>query len=329
MWSPSPIAPPGWNDDSPGARGVRRARRRRRRAGAATGRWPGVGATSYGLSASAPTTAARWAATMPARSRTRPSVERSASSAPSWARSLTPRSGSSCSSSAPASGDADGVAAAQARQAPRLGERAEDEQARVLARAAAGSRRPPGRPRSPRGPRPRTRQHARAAIGAVRPAPRRCSSSPVGSFGLQMHDDARAVVDRPQQRLGAPAGHRHRAPVRAPGHDRIERVARPRGDELVAGLEQRGGRRVQELRGAVADDDLLGLQAVVVGELGPQRAGARVDVAVQALARRVRDRVDDVVVRAARATSCARGRPARRSRAPWPCARPRRCAGRR
>ena len=57
---------------------------------------------------------------------------------------------------------------------------------------------------------------------------------------------------------------------------------------------------VQQLGGAVADDDLLVAQPVVVRDLGPQRARARVDVAVQALARGVGDRVDDVVVRAAR-----------------------------
>ena len=97
--------------------------------------------------------------------------------------------------------------------------------------------------------------------------------------------------------MRAVAGDRHGVPVRAPRHERIERIRRPRRDELVARLEQRGRRRGEQLGGAVADHDLVGVDAVALRQLGAQRARVRVDVAVQPAARGERDRVDDEVVR--------------------------------
>ena len=73
---------------------------------------------------------------------------------------------------------------------------------------------------------------------------------------------------------------------------RIQRIRRPRRDELVVGLEQRLRRRAHELRDPAADDDPLDLDSRLVGELGAQRGGVRVEVAVQSAARGVRDRVD-------------------------------------
>ena len=112
------------------------------------------------------------------------------------------------------------------------------------------------------------------------------------------HDDQPgALVDGAQDGARAVARHGHCVAVRAPRHERIERIRRPRRDQLVARLEQRGRGRRQQLGGAVADDDLVAADAVAVRDLGAQRARVRVDVAVQPAPRGERDRVDDEVVR--------------------------------
>ncbi len=113
-------------------------------------------------------------------------------------------------------------------------------------------------------------------------------------------DDARLVVDRGEQALGAEAGDRDGAAASAPRELRVERIRRPRGHELVVGLEHGRGGGAEELRGPVADHDPRGLDAVAVGQLGAQLGRARVGVAVQPAPRRVGDRVDDVRVREAR-----------------------------
>ena len=160
----SPSAPPGWTmtpwrcrrsassaPSSPSARSHRTLawlRRRRRRR---VPRSSAISRAALGGDAGAP------------RRATSASPLRSASSAPAWASSLTPELGRELLEQRLGARAADGVAAAQAGQAPGLGERAEDEQARVVARAARASRRAPRRRRSRAAPRRAARRRARAA----------------------------------------------------------------------------------------------------------------------------------------------------------------------
>ena len=113
-----------------------------------------------------------------------------------------------------------------------------------------------------------------------------------GIVGIAQGDEPRALVDRAQHGLRPEAGDRHRAAAGAVGDGRVEAVRRPWGDELVEGLEQRLRRRAQELRGAVAHHQALLGHAEVVRQLGAQRRGVAVQVAVQPAARGVGDGVD-------------------------------------
>ena len=81
---------------------------------------------------------------------------------------------------------------------------------------------------------------------------------------------------------------------------RVDREARPRVDDLGAGLEQRVAGGEQDVAGAVADRDPVGRHAVAVGEPGAQRGVRRVGVAVDP-AQHLRDRLDDLGDRRVRA----------------------------
>ena len=112
-------------------------------------------------------------------------------------------------------------------------------------------------------------------------------------------------------------GHGHRAAAGAPRHERVQRVGGPRRDQLVAGLDQRAARRdAQQLRGAVADDDALGGDAVAARRARRAARAARRRVAVQPAARGEGDRVDDAGRRVLGPGRRATGRAARRARAP-------------
>jgi hypothetical protein len=208
---------------------------------------------------------------------------------------LTPRSGSRRRSSSPRSARRSRSRSA-GREAPRLGERPEDDEA--LEALEQPERRVDGLRVDVVDER-LVDEHDDALGQALEQRGELVDRHELAGRVVRVaqHDDARALVDRRQQRVGVEALDRDGERVRPAGHERIERIRRPGRDELVVGLEQRARRRVQQLGGAVADDDLLGRDAVAVGDLRAQGARARVDVAVQALARGVRDRVDDVVVR--------------------------------
>ena len=104
-----------------------------------------------------------------------------------------------------------------------------------------------------------------------------------------------------EDRLGVDASGRqldgHRPASRTLGHERIERIGGPWRDELVAGLEQHVRRRLEQLGGAVADRDLLGLDTVAAGQSAPQPGGKAVGVAVDPPAGRVDRGVHDLRVR--------------------------------
>ena len=276
---------------------ARRARRRRAVGARARGRWPGCRDARSRLAAARARSRARSAATRAhaPRRRARRAL-RSASSAPAWASSLRPSSGSSSLEQRLGAGAADRVAAAQPGQAPGLREA-------CGRRAAAGGRRAaPARRRAAR--RRRSRRSASSSSTTTRSGSASSSarSSPIGEqlarrvVGVAERDDARAVVDRARgrrRRRSRATGTAVRA--RAARHQRIERIGRPRRDQLVAGLDQRlrgraraAARRRRRRRAAPRATPWR------CGELGAQLGGVPVEVAVQAAARGVGDRVDDV-----------------------------------
>ena len=113
-----------------------------------------------------------------------------------------------------------------------------------------------------------------------------------GVVGIAQGDEPRALVDRAQHGLRPEAGDRHGAAAGAVRDGRVQAVGRPRRDELVERVEQRLRRRAQQLRRAVAHHQALLGHPEVVRQLGAQRRGVAVEVAVQAAARRVGDGVD-------------------------------------
>ncbi len=76
-------------------------------------------------------------------------------------------------------------------------------------------------------------------------------------------------------------------------HQRIQRVGGPPRKQLLAGGDQRPGGRREQLRGAIAQHEPLGLHAVALGEEVPQLRAPQVGVLVQAPAGHEGDRVDD------------------------------------
>ena len=186
---------------------------------------------------------------------------------------------------------ADRVAHPQAGEAPGLGEGPEDEQARELLHQ---------------------RQRGVALLGVDEVAQRLVEEHDDalgqgleqraqlvdgyelagGVVGVAQGDEPRALVDRAQHGLRPEAGHRHGAAAGTVGDGRVQAVRRPWRDELVEGLEQRLRRRAQQLRGAVAHDQALLRHPEVVRQLGAQRRGVAVQVAVQAATRGVGDGVD-------------------------------------
>ena len=105
---------------------------------------------------------------------------------------------------------ADGVAAAQAGEAPGLREGAEDEQPRVILERARARRRAARRRRSRAAPRRAARRRARAARAAARRSASRRSSSPVGSFGLHSATMRVRSLTAREDRLDPEAGDGHR-----------------------------------------------------------------------------------------------------------------------
>ena len=76
-----------------------------------------------------------------------------------------------------------------------------------------------------------------------------------GVVGVADHQHARTVVHRRGQGVGVEARHRHRARAGVARHQRVQRVGRPRRDQLVALARQRdrggvkqGGRSVARER---------------------------------------------------------------------------------
>ena len=197
--------------DAPGARPARR----RRAAGRAARRsWPGCRPTSKPRSRSAVDQARALLAdrlrrgARPAREQRAQRLQRAGLARPP----RRPGRARAASSSSSRAGAADRVADAQAGQAPGLGEAAEDEQARVVARAARASVGAAGRRRTRRAPR-RAARRRRSGRPVEQPlaARRSESSSPVGSLGLQSAIDARALGRRRSSSASTPSGHRHGA----------------------------------------------------------------------------------------------------------------------
>ena len=104
----------------------------------------------------------------------------------------------------------------------------------------------------------------------------RTSSSPVGSLGLHSATTRVRSLIAAQDALGAEPGTGTARAVRAPGHQRVERIGGPRRDQLVARLDQRLRGGAEQLGGAVADDDLLARRRLARGELAAQLGGVRV-----------------------------------------------------
>ena len=94
--------------------------------------------------------------------------------------------------------------------------------------------------------------------------------------------------------LGA---HRDRSRAGARGHQRVERIRGPRHHQLVALGEQRQGRRLEQLRGAVAEHHLLGRHAVALGQQPAHAARVAVRIPVHAPARAGDGGVHDLRVR--------------------------------
>ncbi len=110
------------------------------------------------------------------------------------------------------------------------------------------------------------------------------------------HDEARPAGDRCEQRLHVAVGHRHRPPTSARGHQRVERIARPGGEQLVAGREERQGCGLQQLRRAVAEHDPLRLDLVALRQCAAHALGVAVGVTVESSAGGVDRGVDHLGV---------------------------------
>ena len=113
--------------------------------------------------------------------------------------------------------------------------------------------------------------------------------------GVADHDHARALGHARRSSRPCSANDRPGAGVR--GQQRVERVRGPGHHELVAAPEQGQRRGLQQLGGAVAEHDLLGLDPVALGEQAPHRRGVAVRVAVDEAAGARDRRVDDLRVR--------------------------------
>jgi hypothetical protein len=115
--------------------------------------------------------------------------------------------------------------------------------------------------------------------------------------GIAQDDDAGPVADGVDQRLRRRVVDGDGTPPGALGHQRVERIRRPRRDQLVAGRQQHVGRHLEQLARAVADDDLLGRHAVALGKHRAHLGRVAVGVAVDRPARRVDGGVHDLGVR--------------------------------
>ena len=225
-------------------------------------------------------------------------------------------------------GSSDRVADAQAGQSPGLGEAPEDEQPRVILqqveRGVAGLGVGELHERL-------VKQHRDALRQPVEQSAQLARGQELagGIVGAGQRDHAHARVCGGLEQRVHPARDAHRAAVGATGHDRIERVGGPGGQQLLTRLDHRAGGRGEQLRGAVTEDQAIGLDAVALGQAVAQLVSAQMGVAVKTAPGDVGDRVDDPAGAGARARSSGRGRASPRARALCVCARPPPRAGRR
>ena len=165
-------------------------------------------------------------------------------------------------------GGADRVADAQPGEAPGLGEAAEDEQARM---ALEQLQRGAGRLRVGEVDERLVEQHG-DAVGKALEQPsqlaRRRAARRWGRWGWRWRSRGRRGRAAAASSSSIAALDADGAAVRAAGHDRIQRVGGPACEQLLAGLDQRAGGGAEQLGGAVAEDQAVGLDAVELGERG-------------------------------------------------------------
>ena len=214
---------------------ARPARRRtcRRRPSQTKLAW--LASTSTGSSRSASSSRARSRITDARRRSTSAPPIFSAWSTAAWVSAFTPSTGEIASSSLVDAVEPDRVAGAQARQAVDLREGADHRPAAGARRSAAARRRPARRPGSAPAPRRPARARARAAAAAIEAI---CSAGQVarrsGRSGCRAPAArVRSVTAAPSQLATRPSTATGRA-AGARGHQRVERVGRPRREQLVA-----------------------------------------------------------------------------------------------
>ena len=156
----------------------------------------------------------------------------------------------------------DRVADAQARQPVGLGERAQQDDVRVVGEAPRARRRPAGRGRTRRRPR-----RARRGRRSARPSRNVASSSartagPVGLFGVQTSTTlvrgvtAAAIASR-SSRPSSPTGTGTPTAAGERDRDRVRLERAPRQDDLVARLADRGQHVPEHGDRSAARDDTL------------------------------------------------------------------------
>ena len=147
-------------------------------------------------------------------------------------------------------------------------------------------------------------QHVHALGQHREQAPQLGGGQVVTGRVVRVADDERARAVRDRARQGgavvgvvALGGHRHRARAGARGHQRVERIRGPRHHQLVALREQRQRRRLEQLRGAVAEHHLLGRHVVALRQQAADAARVAVRVPVHPPARTGDGGVHDLRVR--------------------------------
>ena len=119
----------------------------------------------------------------------------------------------------------------------------------------------------------------------------------VGVVGVAQRQHPRALAHRGEDGVGVVAGHGDRPAARGPGHQRVERIGGPGGDQLITRVHElaRGG--LQQPAGAVPHRDAFGLDAVPARQLAPELHRVRVRQPVEPAPGHVGDRGHHVRMR--------------------------------